>query len=100
MCHFDVSVLSRLIVAAQDRGMMRGDYVWFLFTDYVKQSYLQPWTVTNLFNSSSSSYRFTALYAVNLVSRLADNLLSLLQYGLCEVDSHVRHNYCFLKPKI
>lgn len=88
MCHYDVSVISRLIVAGQDRGMMRGDYVWFLFTDYAKQSYLQPWTATNLFNGSNSAYRLleisrefhvnsayrlTSLYAVNLVKNSSDN---------------------------
>jgi len=66
-CHFSLNVMARLIVRAQDHGMMEGDYAWFLYTDFASQPVVQPWTATAVYNTSDFYYRLTALYAVNLV---------------------------------
>lgn len=68
MCHYKPDVIAQLITAAQDRGMMEGDYAWFVFTDFITPAFLQPWTATNVYNTSGFYYRITALYSVNLVS--------------------------------
>jgi hypothetical protein len=67
LCHYKPDVIAQLVVAAQDRGMMEGDYAWFVFTDFSTQAFLQPWTATNVYNTSNFNYRLTALYSVNLV---------------------------------
>ena len=68
MCHYDPDVMARLIENAQDRGMLEGDYAWFILSDFPTQALLKPWTATAVFNTSAFQYRLKGLYAVNLVS--------------------------------
>jgi len=78
LCHSDPHVMGRLIVTAQDRGMMEGDFAWFVFTDFISQALLEPWTASSVYNGSDSQYRLTALYSVNLVTMLLWKLCNTL----------------------
>jgi len=79
ICHFNPNVTARVIVAAQDRGMMEGDYAWFVYTDFATRTVLRPWTATAVYNTSNFEYRLTALSAVHLVS---ESGLGKRRYGL------------------
>jgi len=64
-----------VIVRAQDRGMMEGDFAWFIFSDFPTQALLKPWSATAVYNTSIFQYRLQALYAVNMVGMDSNNIL-------------------------
>jgi len=68
LCHTDHDVVAGILRKAQDLDMMNGDYIWFIYTDFVSDSELKPWTMSNAFQGSDFQYRLTAFYAVKLVS--------------------------------
>ena len=71
MCHSNPDVIASIVVRAQDRGMMEGDYAWFLLNDFPTDALLKPWTATLVYNKTDLNRRLEALYALNLVHVLS-----------------------------
>lgn len=59
--------MNRFLAAAQDNGMTDGDYAFFVFTDYITNYTLQPWTVLIVNSSEDFEHRKQAFCSLKQV---------------------------------
>lgn len=66
-CHYNTSVMNRLVKVAQDKGMTDGEYAFFTFTDYPSDYTTEPWAEIDVDSIEELESRQKAFYAVKQV---------------------------------